>query len=315
MENVIELKGLVHRFGERLALDEISFEVGQGEVFGLLGPNGAGKTTTVRLLNGLYKPAAGSMRVAGFDPAVDGGEVRRLSGVLTETPALYERLSAFDNLRFFAVMAGLTESDINPRVDELLEYFELKDRARERVAGFSKGMKQRLALARALLANPQILFLDEPTSGLDPEAAQQVHELIARVCREEGRTVFLCTHNLFEAQRLCSRLAVMDRGRLKAVGTLEELRALVAPGLQVEIETLEKTPQLLTERLTAQPGVLEISSKENVLDVKIAERKVIPLLVNVLVEAGARILRVEPHEVTLEEIYFSLQNNGKDGRK
>lgn len=314
MQKMIEVEGLVHRFGERTALEGVSFTVGRGEVFGLLGPNGAGKTTTVRLLNGLYSPAAGRIRVAGFDPRTQGREVRLRSGVLTETPALYERLSAFENLRFFAVLAGMPENSIAGRVMELLTFFGLQERARDRVGAFSKGMKQRLALARALLAHPEILFLDEPTSGLDPEAAQQVHALIAEVCRGEGRTVFLCTHNLFEAQRLCSRVAVMSRGRFKAVGSIDELRAQVAPGFQLELELLEEPARRLTQRLTALPGVLQINPDGVILRAVVEKREAAAGLVNELVRAGAGVLRVEPRDMSLEEIYFRLQNDGKDGQ-
>ncbi len=314
MHNMIEVEGLVHRFGERTALEGVSFTVGRGEVFGLLGPNGAGKTTTVRLLNGLYTPAAGRMQVAGFDPRTRGREVRLRSGVLTETPALYERLNAFENLQFFAVLAGMPESSIAGRVMELLAFFGLEDRARERVAVFSKGMKQRLSLARALLAHPEILFLDEPTSGLDPEAAQQVHALIAEVCRDEGRTVFLCTHNLFEAQRLCDRVAVMSHGCFKAVGTIDELRAQVAPGFQLELELLEEPAGWLTQRLTALPGVLQINAAGPILRAVVEKREAAAGLVNELVRAGVGVLRVEPRDMSLEEIYFRLQNDGKDGQ-
>jgi ABC-2 type transport system ATP-binding protein len=315
MDNVIEVEGLSHRFGERLALEQISFTVGTGEVFGLLGPNGAGKTTTVRLLNGLYTAAAGRMRVAGFDPASQGQQVRMRSGVLTETPALYERLSAFANLKFFAVLAGMPERDIPGRVGELLEYFDLQSRAKEKVGAFSKGMKQRLALARALLSRPEILFLDEPTSGLDPEASQQVHELIAEISREESRTVFLCTHNLYEAQRLCSRVAVMNQGHLKAVGTLAELRTLVAPGLAVEIDLLAPLSTSVLKDLSALPGVEKVSSTESGIVTRIERKEVTVDLVQKLAAAGAGILRVEPKEASLEEIYFYLQGNGKDGGK
>ncbi len=197
---------------------------------------------------------------------------------------------------------------------ELLAFFGLQDRARDRVGAFSKGMKQRLALARALLAHPEILFLDEPTSGLDPEAAQQVHALIAEVCREEGRTVFLCTHNLFEAQRLCGRVAVMSRGRFKAVGSIDELRAQVAPGFQLEIELLEEPAGRLTQRLTALPDVLHINAAGAILRAVVERREAAAVLVNELVGAGAGVLRIEPRDMSLEEIYFRLQNDGKDGQ-
>lgn len=315
MQNVIEVEGLSHRFGEREALRGLSFTVGTGEVFGLLGPNGAGKTTTVRLLNGLYAAAAGRMRVAGFDPTTQGQQVRMRSGVLTETPALYERLSAYANLKFFAVLAGMPEREIPGRVGELLAYFDLQGRAKEKVGAYSKGMKQRLALARALLVRPEILFLDEPTSGLDPEASQQVHELIAEISRQEGRTVFLCTHNLYEAQRLCSRVAVMNQGRLKAVGTLAELRRRVAPDLTVEIDLLAPLPPAALADLSALPGVNEVAPTESGLLARVERREVTAGLVQKLAAAGAAIVRVEPKEASLEEIYFSLQGDGKEGSK
>jgi ABC-2 type transport system ATP-binding protein len=170
-------------------------------------------------MNGVLSPSGGSVRVLGLSPETDGPAVRRRTGVLTETPSLYEQLSARDNLAIFADLYDVPPDQVARRVDAALEMFELSDRAREKVGGYSKGMKQRLALARALLHQPDILFLDEPTAGLDPVAARAVHELIVRLSREEGRTVFLCTHNLTEAQRLCQRVAVMEHGRLAAVGT------------------------------------------------------------------------------------------------
>ena len=169
METAISVNHLVHSFGERRAVDDLTFEVGRGEVFGLLGPNGAGKTTTVRLLNGLYQPSGGVMRILGLDPAARGQEVRARTGVLTETPALYERLTAYQNLEFFGRLADMKPTDLKQRIAELLEFFELEKRANDKAGTYSKGMKQRLALARALLTRPEVVFLDEPTSGLDPE--------------------------------------------------------------------------------------------------------------------------------------------------
>ncbi|NMB88918.1 MAG: ABC transporter ATP-binding protein, partial [Chloroflexi bacterium] len=239
MENVIEVEALQHYYGRQQAIGGLSFQVHRGEVLGLLGPNGAGKTTTVRLVNGLFPPTSGHIRVLGLDPVQQGYAVRQRTGVLTETPALYERLTARQNLEFFGVMAGMPEADRQARIAELLAFFELTERADHRTGTFSKGMKQRLALARALLHRPQLLFLDEPTSGLDPEAAQQVHTLIDDVRRRNGQTVLICTHNLFEAQRLCDRLAIMNHGHLLALGTLAELRRRVTPGLWVQVELMQ----------------------------------------------------------------------------
>ena len=219
MERIIEVSHLQHKYGDYQAIQDLSFDVQQGEVFGLLGPNGAGKTTTVRLLNGMFEPSGGSISVMGIDPVKAGEKIREKSGVLTETPALYERLTARQNLRFFGVLAGMDDKEIEHRTDELLEMFDLRQRADDRTGTYSKGMKQRLALSRAWLTNPKLLFLDEPTSGLDPEAAAQVRELIADVRQKEGTTVLICTHNLNEAQRLCNRLLVMRQGSSLAMGS------------------------------------------------------------------------------------------------
>lgn len=214
----IAVVGLVRSFGETVAVRDLSLEVQAGEVFGLLGHNGAGKTTTIRLLTGVLRPDAGTMTVLGRSPIADGAAVRARSGVLAESPGFDERLTARENLAFFAELFGLPRSEVPRRIADVLEEFGLADQADERVSAFSKGMKQRLALARCLLHDPELLFLDEPTAGLDPVAAHEVHELIHKLSRR-GRTVFLCTHNLAEAQRLCDRVAVLRRGQLVALGT------------------------------------------------------------------------------------------------
>ena len=222
-------------------MDGLSLEVHAGEVFGLLGHNGAGKTTTVRLLNGVLTPYGGKARVLGLDPVKDGLALRHRTGVLTEDPALDERLTARENFSYYADLYGVPRSRVPERVEELLREFGLADRADEPVGGYSKGMKQRLALARALLHEPELLFLDEPTAGLDPVAAREVHGLIRELSRVKGRTVVLCTHNLIEAQRLCHRVAVLERGTLMALGTPEELIRGLDQELQVEVELLPGT--------------------------------------------------------------------------
>src|ERR1043165_4698461 len=216
---VIQISSLMRCFGEKTAVNQLSFDVQAGEIFGFLGHNGAGKTTTVRLLNGVLEPTSGEAYVLGLNPQTQGPALRARTGVLTETPSLDERLTARDNLSIYADLYNIPRSKVAGRVNSLLEEFELTDRADEKVAGYSKGMKQRLALARALLHQPEVLFLDEPTSGLDPVATRHVHTLVENLARREGCTVFLCTHNLMEAQKLCDRVAVMEQGRLVALGT------------------------------------------------------------------------------------------------
>ena len=307
MNPIVETNKLQRTFGEHKAVDEMTFHVKQGEVFGLLGPNGAGKTTTVRLLNGILHPSAGTARVFGFDPVVDGGSIRRKTGVLTETPALYERLSARDNLEFFATLQEIPQSDVASRVDEMLEFFELSHRAKDKVETFSKGMKQRLALARALIHKPPLLFLDEPTSGLDPEAAQQVNDLIAELTKQNGQTVILATHNLTEAQRLCDRVAIMNKGRILALGSLDELSRKLWPVTWVDIKLYKASSKNVSDLLKDHRGVLQVTVDDESLSVQVEKDDVIPEVVRHLVEHGETIYKVNPRAYTLKDIYFALQ--------
>ncbi|MGE5376800.1 MAG: ABC transporter ATP-binding protein [Bacteroidota bacterium] len=309
MNHVIEVNHLHRNFGDQMAVNGMTFAVETGEVFGLLGPNGAGKTTTVRLLNGILPPSAGSARVFGMDPVSDGARIRQKTGVLTETPALYERLSARENLAFFATLQNLPKPDLDRRVDEMLAFFELSSRANDKVETYSKGMKQRLALARALVHQPPLLFLDEPSSGLDPEAAQQVDDLIASLGRTDGQTVILATHNLLEAQRLCDRVAVINKGKILALGSLKELARKLWPVTWVDFVFHVKPSDTLDESLMAQRGVIQIKMnvERNALAVQVESDDVIPDVVRRLVEQGASIQRVNPRDYTLEDIYFALQ--------
>jgi ABC-2 type transport system ATP-binding protein len=308
METVLEVEHLIHSYNSHPAVNDMSFSVQAGEVLGLLGPNGAGKTTTVRLANGLFPPTSGSIRILGFDPVTQGSQVRRQTGVLTETPALYERLTARQNLEFFGARSGLPAALRKQRSDELLALFDLTERANDRTGTYSKGMKQRLAIARALLHQPRMLFLDEPTSGLDPEASQQVHELIAGIRQRNGQTVVLCTHNLYEAERLCDRLAIMHHGQLLALGSLDELRRQFAPGHWLEIGFLQPAPQGLSNRLSSLMGVLRVEAgAPDCWRLQVREESVTANVIDQLVLAGARLKAVVPQQESLEQIYFKLQ--------
>lgn len=311
MTAIVEVNGLERVFGANRAVDGMTFHVEPGEVFGLLGPNGAGKTTTVRLLNGILPPSGGSARVFGLDPASDGQRVRQKTGVLTETPALYERLSAYENLAFFATLAGIPESALKGRVLEMLEFFGLQDRAADKVETYSKGMKQRLALARALIHKPPLLFLDEPTSGLDPEASQHVNGLIADLGRQNGQTILLATHNLLEAQRLCDRVAVMNKGRILAMGSLKELARKLWPVTWVDVTFWHAPAENVTGSLKAHRGVKQVTGQGEAWQVQVESEEVIPQVVQHLAAQGASILKVNPRDYTLEDIYFALQAGEK----
>lgn len=303
---VIATNDLTCRFGNTLAVDHLTLNVQPGEVFGFLGHNGAGKTTTVRLLNGVLSPSEGYAKVLGLDPMIDGPILRRHTGVLTETPSLDERLTARENLTIYADIYDVPSQDVAARVNELIEAFELTDRADDKVGSYSKGMKQRMALARTLLHNPDILFLDEPTAGLDPVAIRHVHELITRLSREEGRTVFLCTHNLAEAQMLCDRVAVLQHGRVLALGTPSELANRIEGNQRLDIEIDPKGSGLARKALAVFPDLTIVSFDKDIITVQGADREIIPALLESLVMTGVRVYRVTPQEPSLEDIYFAL---------
>jgi ABC-2 type transport system ATP-binding protein len=295
------------RFGSVVAVDALDLTVAAGEVFGFLGHNGAGKTTTVRVLNGLLRPSAGRSTVLGLDPLVDGSALRRRTGVLTETPALDERLTARENLTFFAAFYGIEGASATRRVSELLEIFELSDRADERVDRYSKGMKQRLALARLMLHGPDLLFLDEPTAALDPVATRHLHARIREAGNGGERTVFLCTHNLHEAESLCDRVAVLAHGRLLAVGTPTELAQRYAPATDVHIDVEPAAADTAVAALVQRLGATDVARDSGRITVARLGRDRVPEAVRAIVSAGVGVYRVEPRQPTLEDVYFALQ--------
>jgi ABC-2 type transport system ATP-binding protein len=309
---VIQVSSLSRRFGDKNAICDLTLDVQAGEIFGFLGHNGAGKTTTVRLLNGVLEPTAGNARVLGLDPQTEGPALRAQTGVLTETPSLDERLTARENLSFYAEVYNLPPAAAAVRVHSLLAEFELAERADEKVSGYSKGMKQRLALARALLHKPKVLFLDEPTAALDPIAARHVHQLVETLARREGRTVFLCTHNLVEAQKLCDRVAVMEHGRLVALGTPSDLTRQYVRRLDVELEVDPVQTDVALQIIQQYPQLLIDPPKQekDVVILRLSGREYIPELLSVLVRNGLRVYRLAPQEANLEEVYFTL-NGGR----
>ncbi len=309
--NVIETSNLSKRFDGILAVSELNLTVERGEIFGFIGPNGAGKTTTIRLLNCLLKPTSGSAKVMGYDILEDPTEIRRRTGVLTESAALYERLSAIENLRIFGELYGIRGKELERRIDEMLELFGLSNRKNDKVGAFSSGMKQRLSLARTMIHDPDILFLDEPTAKLDPEAARLVRDYIEELSKEERRTVFICTHNLQEAQRLCSRIAVISEGRIIASGSPKELEKRLWEGTQVDISLAEISDSLvkMIEDLDYTDG-LKVED-DNKLSIKLETSDRIPDLVKTIVDAGGRIFSVIEAAHSLEEIYFKLRGDNK----
>jgi ABC-2 type transport system ATP-binding protein len=299
----IRTTNLGRRFGSLWAVRDMSLEVHQGEVVGLLGPNGAGKTTTVRMLTALIEPSEGHATVDGFDVAMAPEAVRARVGILTETPGLYEKLSAIDNLDFFGRLYGLDQATVAERIERYLRLFSLWDRRDEPAGTFSKGMKQKLAIARALLHEPSVVFLDEPTAALDPEAAFIVREAIEAL-RRAGRTIVLATHNLDEANRLCDRVAFV-RGGLLRIDAPAALRGAGTRGVEVSLAG-PASPALL-EAVSGVEGVLSAEAMDSQLIVGADDpRRVAPALIRALVQGGADILEVRERSTTLEAAYFEV---------
>jgi ABC-2 type transport system ATP-binding protein len=287
-----------------LAVDRLTLDVKEGEVFGFLGPNGAGKTTTVRLLTSLIAPTSGSAVVNGHKLGKEDQDIRRSVGILTESPGMYDNLSAEFNLRIYANLYEV--KDVTGQVEKYLRMLGLWDRRQDEAGTFSKGMKQKLAIARALLHEPRILFLDEPTSALDPEAAHLVREFIAEL-REEGRTIFLCTHNLDEADRLCDRIGVF-KTRLLVVDTPSSLRSSMF-GRKVVFH-LSRVDDLLAESVGKLPYVKESRLMENKLLVTLDDPEIHnPEIIRLLVSAGADIQFVGELRHSLEDVYLQLVKN------
>src|SRR5688500_17869667 len=287
VHTVIRTEKLTKRFGDLIAVDGLDLEVHEGEVFGFLGPNGAGKTTTLRLLCALIGAPSGTSDVAGYRLGRQDPQIRAAVGILTEQPGLYERQSAWDNLVFFATLYGLDRATAARQAEHFLRLMGLWDRRVEAVATFSRGMKQKMAIARAALHEPRVLFLDEPTTGLDPDAARTVREFILAL-RREGRTVFLCTHNLDEADRLCDRIAFFRR-RVIRIAVPDELRAELY-GRTTEIRVMPSPDASHLERVRATAGVSEAWLENGSILVRSADPlRVNPALVRTLVDGGAEV--------------------------
>ncbi|HEY9462434.1 MAG TPA: ABC transporter ATP-binding protein [Vicinamibacterales bacterium] len=304
---MLTASNLSRRFGDRLAIDDVSFTLEPGEIFALLGPNGAGKTTTLRILAGLIAPTTGSVEIDGQRMGPQSApQLRSRIGFLTEAPGLWDRLTVRDNLLVYARMYGLPA----PRkvVDDALERFEIRDRGDDRAAQLSKGLKQRVALARSLLHDPRIAMLDEPTSGLDPGSAREVRDLVLGL-RAQGRTILLCTHNLDEVERVADRVAVLSR-RLIAMGTPASLRSkLFAPRLRIRLSQAAERYAIVLR----SAGLSDVHVEGPALLVGIANSAMTtPEVVRRLVEAGAGIETVMPEEPPLEDVYLKLLNRGSD---
>lgn len=302
--NAIETHQLTRSFGKLVAVENLTLAIPEGAVFGFLGPNGAGKTTTVRMLAALIAPTSGTASVQKYTLGKDNETIRQAVGILTETPGLYDRLSARQNLVFFARLYNLDSAKAEAQTERYLRMLDLWERRDDKVGGFSKGMRQKLAIARALLHEPKVVFLDEPTAGLDPEAARTVRDFIKDL-RAEGRTIFLTTHNLPEADELCDLIGVF-RTRLIRLDTPANLRVGMF-GTGTRVRVIGDASAWIE---TARPFAREVAAQGNTLSIRLVNPdEENPALISALVSAGARIAYVEPMTHSLEEVYLELIDN------
>ena len=305
---MLKTEGLTKRFGDNLAVDDLSLQVERGEVFAFLGPNGAGKTTTVRMLAALIAPTSGRAWVNGHEVGVGDMDIRRSVGILTEAPGLYERLDAVQNLALYAKLYEV--DDVQGQVEKYLRMLGMWERRDEQVGGFSKGMKQKLAIARALLHEPPLLFLDEPTAALDPEAARTIRDFIGEV-KGLGRTIFLCTHNLDEADRLADRIGVIKQELIQVDSPANLRRSLYGRRVVVHLAAVTEQVQAAVREL---PFVKEMQQVDNTLVISLDDPEAQnPIMVERVVAAGGAIRFVNELRHSLEDIYFTLIQDDEQG--
>jgi ABC-2 type transport system ATP-binding protein len=304
IQTAIRIENLTRDFETVRALDGLSLEVPAGTIFGFLGPNGAGKTTAINLLLGLLEPTSGRAEVLGFDTRTHADEVRTRTGALLEHTGIYEQLSAEDNLAFYGRVWRMPADERQARIQDLLTHMGLWERRRERAGTWSKGMQQKLALARALLHRPPLVLLDEPTAGLDVPSAAAVRDDLEALASREGVTVFLTTHNMAEAERLCSQVAVIREGKLVAVGHPDQLRAR-AGGPRVEIVGRGFSENVLN-LLRARPEVVSTGIENQHLTIDLREEADTAPLVSLMVSAGVEVEEVRRGKASLEEVFLTL---------
>jgi daunorubicin resistance ABC transporter ATP-binding subunit len=296
------LRVLSKTFGQLRAVDQLTLSVGQGEIFGLLGPNGSGKTTTFNLISGLSTPTSGQVLVMGYQMPRHARRIRQMLGAVPQETALYEELSAWDNLDFHADLYCMPRKDKKARIMQILDLVQLQERRRSRVSTFSGGMKRRLALARALLHDPHLLYLDEPTLGVDVQSRRAIWDYILAL-RDQGKTVLITTNYLEEAQALCERIAILDHGTLIAVDTPEHLKQTYA-GLVVELETAQ--PSSVVDDIRALAGVSAVTQEGTYLQITTqAGSLVVPQIIN-LVNRQGELRQIAVREPTLDEIFLRL---------
>lgn len=332
MRYAIETFGLTKRFArtkgfidllhplrrkEITAIEDVNLKIKKGELFGVLGPNGAGKTTLIKMLCTLILPTCGTASVNGYNIVDEDDEVRASIGLVTgEERSFYWRLSGRKNLEFFASLHGFSSSDAHRKVDELLDIVDMVDKADDRFHNYSTGMKQRMAIARGLLNDPDILFMDEPTKSLDPDAARHLQEFIKRLVKDQKKTVFLSTHHLDEAEHLCDRIVIIDRTKVRTCGSLSEIREKIGNEIVYILEVRRFSDEML-DKLSDLDGVIDVSmhvrSDVSSLEIRLSDGEVVlPQIIDAIVAGGGRIQACKIDEISLDSVFARIIDGGED---
>ena len=302
---IIETLGLTKKFGDFTAVDHVDIHVDEGEVYGLLGPNGAGKSTLIRMLTTLSNPSEGSAKVAGFDLVGDPGRVRETVGIVSEKMIMYDRLTAYENLRLFAKLYNVPKKEMEDRIEELLRIVNMTKWADEQIGKFSTGMKQRINVIRPLISMPRVVFMDEPTLGLDPQSTADIRDLIKRLNEKDGLTIVLTTHIMNEADMLCDRIGLIDKGKIAAEGSPAELKGRIAErgNTVVELDVME-APVDAADRLRGVEGVKSVAQKENRVKVIASREDAFQDIVDAAGKAGLRLRNASVSQPSLEDVFL-----------
>ena len=301
MDTVIQFEHVFKRIGQREILKDINLEVNQGDIFGFLGPNGAGKTTSIRVTLGLLHPTSGKVTVLGSNP--EERVTRQRIGFVLDVDGFYNDMTAYDNLAYYAQLYRISNS--SGKIAGNVKLAGLTDRMNDRVGSYSKGMRQRLSLARTLLHNPELLVLDEPTAGVDPTGQIEMRQMLLDMAHQQGKTIFFSSHNLDEVQRICNRIALIDRGEIRLSGELAEIERRMSHG-EVVIETAEPVPAEVIAELKALPGVAIQSQAGQILRLSTGKTTGIPAIVHLLDSRGVNIEQVKKQEASIEDVYSAI---------
>jgi ABC-2 type transport system ATP-binding protein len=307
-DNIIEVKNLTKNFGKFTAVDDVSFNVKKGEIFGLLGPNGAGKSTILRMLSTLARPTEGTATIDGYDTVKNDTEVRKLIGIVSEKMIIYNRLTAKENLWFFGSLFNLPKDTLTKRIDELLELVKLTKWKNAQVGTFSTGMRQRINVVRALLNMPQVLFLDEPTLGLDPQSSVEIREFIKKLNQENGTTVIITTHMMVDADLLCDRIAIIDHGKIIALDTSTNLKKIIsgADTMIIKLEVANLTPDIISsvKALKCVDAVTQENSMH--LHIIVHGEEAFDSIIDAVRKRNGKINSMENLQPTLEDVFLHI---------